>query len=79
MLQIHGIDMQKNKHLPLCYNFTNSVLGDYDVRLLVYRVQGLQSKICQSKAQYAQSLRNLEDISESIHERQVLFIKGIDS
>lgn len=34
------------------------------------RVQGLQSKICQSKAQYAQSLRNLEDISESIHERR---------
>ncbi len=50
------------------------MLGDYYDRLLVYRVQGLQSKICQSKAQYAQSLRNLEDISESIHERQVFFL-----
>lgn len=34
------------------------------------RVQGLQTKICQSKAQYAQSLRNLEEISESIHARR---------
>ena len=36
----------------------------------VLRVQGLQTKICQSKAQYAQSLRNLEEISESIHARR---------
>ena len=35
----------------------------------------LQVKISQTKAQYAQSLRNLEDISESIHARW-LFILG---
>jgi len=34
------------------------------------RIQGLQAKICYTKSQYAQSLRNLEDISESIHERR---------
>lgn len=34
------------------------------------RIQALQAKICQTKSQYAQSLRNLEDISESIHERR---------
>ena len=33
------------------------------------RVGALQTKITQSKAQYAQSLRNLEEISESIHAR----------
>ncbi len=43
-------------------------------------LKGQAHKICQSKAQYAQSLRNLEDISESIHERQVFFIiKGTSS
>jgi SH3 domain-binding protein 5 (SH3BP5) len=36
----------------------------------VNRVQSLQTKICESKAQYAQSLRNLEEISESIHARR---------
>jgi len=36
------------------------------------RVGSLQTKIAQTKAQYAQSLRNLEDISESIHERRKL-------
>ena len=34
------------------------------------RVGSLQTKIAQTKAQYAQSLRNLEDISESIHARR---------
>lgn len=34
------------------------------------RVQSLQLKISQTKSQYAQSLRNLEEISESIHERR---------
>ncbi|XP_023329966.1 SH3 domain-binding protein 5 homolog isoform X2 [Eurytemora carolleeae] len=34
------------------------------------RIQTLQAKICQTKSQYAQSLRNLEDISESIHQRR---------
>jgi len=34
------------------------------------RIQALQTKICNSKAQYAQSLRNLEEISESIHARR---------
>jgi len=34
------------------------------------RIQALQAKICHTKSQYAQSLRNLEDISESIHERR---------
>ena len=33
------------------------------------RVQQLQARIAVTKAQYAQSLRNLEDISESIHRR----------
>jgi len=36
------------------------------------RVGALQVKITQSKTQYAQSLRNLEDISESIHARRKL-------
>ncbi len=36
-------------------------------------LKGQTHEICQSKAQYAQSLCNLEDISESIHERQVFF------
>jgi len=36
------------------------------------RIQSLQAKICQTKSQYAQSLRNLEDISESIHEKRKL-------
>ena len=36
------------------------------------RVQVLQRKVSQSKAQYAKSLRNLEDISESIHQRRKL-------
>ena len=36
------------------------------------RVGSLQTKIAQSKTQYAQSLRNLEDISESIHARRKL-------
>jgi len=34
------------------------------------RIQALQTKICNTKAQYAQSLRNLEEISESIHARR---------
>ena len=34
------------------------------------RVGSLQIKISQSKSQYAQSLRNLEDISESIHAKR---------
>jgi hypothetical protein len=33
-----------------------------------FLLKGQAHKICQSKAQYAQSLRNLEDISEPIHE-----------
>jgi len=36
------------------------------------RVGALQVKISQTKSQYAQSLRNLEDISESIHARRKL-------
>jgi hypothetical protein len=36
------------------------------------RVQELQLKVTQAKAQYSRSLRNLEDISESIHERRKL-------
>ena len=34
------------------------------------RVGALQTKITETKAGYAQSLRNLEDISESIHARR---------
>jgi len=34
------------------------------------RIQALQKKICNTKSQYAQSLRNLEEISESIHARR---------
>lgn len=34
------------------------------------RVGCLQTKITQSKNQYAQSLRNLEEISESIHAKR---------
>eukprot|EP00088_Acartia_fossae_P070688 TRINITY_DN9539_c0_g1_i5.p1 TRINITY_DN9539_c0_g1~~TRINITY_DN9539_c0_g1_i5.p1 ORF type:complete len:474 (-),score=112.98 TRINITY_DN9539_c0_g1_i5:526-1947(-) len=41
------------------------------------RIQGLQAKICQTKSQYAQSLRNLEDISESIHERRKFSAKNV--
>ena len=36
------------------------------------RVGSLQTKITQTKAQYAQSLRNLEEISESIHAKRKL-------
>ncbi|TRY73030.1 hypothetical protein TCAL_01890 [Tigriopus californicus] len=36
------------------------------------RVQELQQKIAETKAQYAQSLRNLEEISESIHQQRRL-------
>lgn len=36
------------------------------------RVQELQQKISETKAQYAQSLRNLEEISESIHQQRRL-------
>ncbi len=34
------------------------------------RVQGLQRKVSQSKSEYSRSLRNLEVISESIHEKR---------
>ena len=36
------------------------------------RVQQLQARISVTKSSYAQSLRNLEDISESIHEKRKL-------
>jgi len=36
------------------------------------RVQQLQARIASTKSEYAQSLRNLEDISESIHHRRKL-------
>jgi len=36
------------------------------------RVQQLQARIAATKSEYAQSLRNLEDISESIHHRRKL-------
>ena len=36
------------------------------------RVGCLQTKISQTKNQYAQSLRNLEEISESIHAKRKL-------
>lgn len=36
------------------------------------RVQDLQEKVTQAKALYSKSLRNLEDISESIHARRKL-------
>lgn len=40
------------------------------------RVQQLQAKIAAAKSQYAQSLRNLEDISESIHNRRKLTLQN---
>ena len=40
------------------------------------RVGALQTKIAQTKSQYAQSLRNLEDISESIHAKRKLTQTG---
>lgn len=43
------------------------------------RVGALQTKITQSKAQYAQSLRNLEEISESIHARRKLTQSKLDN
>jgi hypothetical protein len=36
------------------------------------RVQDLQEKVSQAKAEYSKSLRNLEEISESIHARRKL-------
>lgn len=42
------------------------------------RIQGLQAKICQTKSQYAQSLRNLEDISESIHQRRKISQRRVE-
>lgn len=40
------------------------------------RIQALQKNICQTKAQYAQSLRNLEEISESIHARRKMTVRA---
>jgi len=42
-------------------------------------VEALQVKITQSKAQYTQSLRNLEEISESIHARRKLSKHTVDN
>jgi len=43
------------------------------------RVGALQVKITQTKSQYAQSLRNLEEISESIHARRKLTQSRLDN
>jgi len=43
------------------------------------RVEALQVRIAQSKAQYAQSLKNLEEISESIHTRRKLYQLKVDN
>ena len=42
------------------------------------RVGALQTKIAHTKSQYAQGLRNLEDISESIHARRKLTQSNLD-
>eukprot|EP00095_Tigriopus_kingsejongensis_P007357 maker-scaffold706_size108852-snap-gene-0.14 protein:Tk07357 transcript:maker-scaffold706_size108852-snap-gene-0.14-mRNA-1 annotation:"hypothetical protein DAPPUDRAFT_48825" len=71
--EVHKLEKKLSRHIHKSQPYFeqkdlfNKALADQKSK-----VQELQRKISGTKAQYAQSLRNLEDISESIHEQRKL-------